>query len=189
MSKSFAFALALLSSMFLSPATLAGDPSMGKAAVITAAGNYKVTAIDHKKREVTLQDEEGNSETFVIGEEARNLDQVEVGDIVTVKAASGIAVALYPAPGAALGVVERTGVSRSEKGQKPHGAIYHHVELTGRVEKVDPKKREVTIRGKEASVTVPVAEEVDLGKVKVGDTVRIDILDMVSITVNAGNGK
>lgn len=158
---------------------------MGKAAVIAATGTYKVTAIDHATREVTFQDEEGNSQTFTIGKEARNLDQVEVGDIVTVKMAEAIAVQLIPASGSITGIVERTGVSRSEKGQKPHGRVYHHLELIGQVKSLDKKKREVTIRGKDATITVPVADDVDLDKVNVGDTVRIDILEVVSVTVNA----
>ena len=172
--------------LFLSAGIQAAEPAMGKAAVLVAVGTYKVTAIDHKTREVTLQDEEGNSETFVIGKEARNLDQVNVGDIVTVKAAEGIAVELVPAAGSVTGIIERTGISRSEKGQKPHGAVYHHVELIGQIEALDKKKREVTIRGKDATITVPVADDVDLDKVSVGDTVRIDILEMISITVDAG---
>jgi len=172
--------------LLLSTGIQAAEPSMGKAAVLVAVGSYKVTAIDHKSREVTLQDGEGNSETFVIGEAARNLDQVNVGDIVTVKTAEGIAVELVPAAGSITGTMERTGISRSEKGQKPHAAVYHHVELIGQIKALDRKKREVTIRGKDATITVPVADDVDLDRVKVGDTVRIDILEMVSITVDAG---
>jgi len=165
----------------------AGEPSMGKAAVVVAGGSYKVTAIDHESRKVTLQDVDGNSQTFTIGEEARNLDQVKVGDIVTVKVAEGIAVKLVPASGSVTGIIERTGVSRSEKGQKPHGAVYHHIELIGQIQALDKKRREVTIRGKDATIRVPVADDVDLDKVNVGDTVRIEILEMVSITVDAGS--
>ena len=177
--------ITLVIGLLLSAGLQAAEPSMGKAAVLAVTGNYKVTAIDHEKREVTLQDEEGNTDTFTIGKEARNLDQVEVGDIVTVKVAEAIAVELIPHAGSITGVTERTGLSRAEKGQKPHARVYHHLELIGQVQALDKQKREVTIRGKDATITVPVADDVDLDKVNVGDTVRIDILEMVSITVNA----
>ncbi len=148
------FIAVIAAALFLSANVQAAEPSMGKAALLVTVGTYKVTAIDHKSRKVTLQDEEGNSESFVIGKEARNLDQVNVGDIVTVKAAEGIAVELVPAAGSITGIVERTGVSRSDKGQKPHAAVYRHVELIGQVKALDKKKREVTIRGKDATITV-----------------------------------
>lgn len=39
-----------------------------------------VEAIDHEKRLVTLRGPEGNQVVLEVSEEARNLDQVEVGD-------------------------------------------------------------------------------------------------------------
>ena len=179
------FAAATISLMLAGGAVQAKEPPVEKAAVLIAVGTYKVTAVDMKTRKVTLQDEDGNTETFTIGEEARNLDQVRVGDIVTVKSAEGIAVEVEPHSGGVLGMIERTGVSRSDKGQKPHAAVYKHIELIGRIESLDSKKREVTIRGKDGIVTVPVADDVDLDKVRKGDTVRVDILEAVSITVNS----
>ena len=41
-----------------------------------------VEAIDHETRVVTLRKPQGDTVTFTAGEEARNLDQVAVGDIV-----------------------------------------------------------------------------------------------------------
>ena len=42
-----------------------------------------VEAIDHKSRVVTLRRPQGDTVTFTASPEARNLDQVSVGDIVT----------------------------------------------------------------------------------------------------------
>jgi len=44
----------------------------------------KVAKIDHKTREVTLKADDGQEYSFVASEEARNLDQVQVGDVVTI---------------------------------------------------------------------------------------------------------
>ena len=52
-----------------------------RAAVMTAT----VTAIDLKTRMVTLKGPKGEERTIKVGEEAVNLPQVKVGDLVTVK--------------------------------------------------------------------------------------------------------
>ena len=44
----------------------------------------EVEAIDHETRVVTLHGPRGNSVTFTVTEEARNLGQVEAGDLVPV---------------------------------------------------------------------------------------------------------
>lgn len=161
------------------------EPAMGKAAVMAAEATLTVTAIDHKTRKVTLKNEDGEEKTFTIGEEARNLDQVNVGDIVTIKVAEALAVALYPVKTVAMSQVEKVGVSRSDAGQKPHMSISRHLELTGRIADLDKQARVVTLQGKDGSITTRVADDVDLNKVNKGDMVRVDLLEMLSITVNA----
>ncbi len=161
------------------------EPSMGKVVLAAAEARLTVTAIDHKTREVTLKNEDGEEETFVIGKEARNLDQVQVGDIVTIKMAEGLAVSLYPVTTVAKSRVERTGVARSEPGQKPHVSITRHIDVTGRIFDLDRKNRIVTLEGKDGRLAVPVAEDVDLDKVKKGDMVTVDYVEMLSITVDA----
>ncbi len=158
---------------------------MGKAELLAAQATLVVTAIDHKTREVTLKNEEGEEKTFVIGKEARNLDQVNVGDIVSIKMADVVAVRLYPVKTVAKSRVEKVGNARSDLGQKPHVSISRHLELTGRIAELDKEKRIVTLEGKDGSITTKVADDVDLSEVKKGDMVRIDLLEMLSITVNA----
>ncbi|WP_419653530.1 hypothetical protein [Thiolapillus sp.] len=160
-------------------------PAMGKAELLAAQATLVVTAIDHKTREVTLKNEEGEEKTFVIGKEARNLDQVNVGDIVSIKMADVVAVRLYPVKTVAKSRVEKVGNARSDLGQKPHVSISRHLELTGRIAELDKEKRIVTLEGKDGSITTKVADDVDLSEVKKGDMVRIDLLEMLSITVNA----
>ena len=178
--------LSMIVSCVLSVSAMAESPMMGKAGLIAVEGDYTVTAIDHKTRTVTLKDSEGHEASYVIGKEARNLDQVEVGDIVTVKAAEGMAASVYPAgSGMQKGSIEKTDISRSDLGQKPHVSITSHIQLMGLIAKLDKENRMATIQGKEGSIDFQVADDVDLDKVKVGDRVVVDYVEMVSITVNA----
>ncbi len=181
------FILLSVSLFFAGSVSLAAEkaPAMGKAELLAAQATLVVTAIDHKTREVTLKNEEGEEKTFVIGKEARNLDQVNVGDVVSIKMADVVAVRLYPVKTVAKSRVEKVGIARSDLGQKPHVSISRHLELTGRIAELDKEKRIVTLEGKDGSITTKVADDVDLSEVKKGDMVRIDLLEMLSITVNA----
>ncbi len=108
-----------------------------------------------------------------------------MGDIVSIKMADVVAVRLYPVKTVAKSRVEKVGIARSDLGQKPHVSISRHLELTGRIAELDKEKRIVTLEGKDGSITTKVADDVDLSEVKKGDMVRIDLLEMLSITVNA----
>lgn len=160
-------------------------PSKGDLALVAAQTILTVAAINHETREVTLQDEAGAQKTFVIGKEARNLDQVNPGDTVTIKAAEAVAFRLFPVDTMTKGRIEKTSVSRSDLGQKPHVTISREIELTARVAVLDKEKRMVTLEGKNADLIMEVTPEVDLEAVKVGDTVKANFLEMISITVNA----
>ena len=61
-------------------ASATDKPSMSTSETVTITA--LVEAINHETREVTLRGPEGNTVSFVASEEARNLDQVEAGDIV-----------------------------------------------------------------------------------------------------------
>lgn len=160
-------------------------PVEGKLAVEAGQAQLTVVSINHESREVVLQNEAGEQQSFVIGKEARNLDQVNAGDILTLKAAQAVALTLYPVSTSSKGRVEKTSVSRSELGQKPHVTISREVELTGKVAKLDKGTRMATIQGKNADIALEVAADVDLSSINIGDTVQLTYLEMMSITVNA----
>lgn len=61
----------------------------------------------------------------------------------------------------------------------------HTVEIVATVEAVDPKAREVTVRGALQTVVLEVAEGVDLSRIKVGDNVRAVYVESISIQVKA----
>lgn len=161
------------------------EAAMGKMIVVAEQTRLTVTAIDQVKRKVTLKNEAGEEETFVIGKEARNLDQVEPGDMVTITRAEGLAVNLFPVTTIVKSRVERTGVARSDLGQKPHVSITRQIDVTGRISALDKQKRLVTLEGKNGSLTIPVAEDVDLDKVNKGDMVTAEYVEMLSITVDS----
>jgi len=75
--------------------------------------NAVVEAINHETREVSLRKGNGELVTFVASAEARNLGQVDVGDIVTANYTQSISIEVMEDDGkgprvAELGVADRT---------------------------------------------------------------------------------
>ncbi len=64
------------------PAKPAAAPQ-GEALLSSTTVTATVTAIDHKTREVTLKANDGQEVSFVVGAAAKNLAQVNKGDVVT----------------------------------------------------------------------------------------------------------
>jgi len=182
----YSLALALCLGLFTAN-TFASEttaPVEGKLAIEAMQAQLTVISINHESREVVLQNSEGEQQSFVIGKEARNLDQVNAGDIVTIKTAQAVALSLYSADVASKGSIKKTSVSRSELGQKPHMTISREVELTGKLAKLDKQTRMATIEGKKGDLTLEVASDIDLDAINTGDTVQAVYLEMVSITVD-----
>ncbi len=78
---------ALIALLFTVSAACAGDeeavmerPSMSASQSMTVSA--VVEAIDHETRVVTVRKADGEELTFTVSEEARNLDQVSVGDVL-----------------------------------------------------------------------------------------------------------
>lgn len=142
-----------------------------------------VEAVDMKTREVTLRAEDGTLLNFVAGDEVRNLAQVKVGDIVNVSYKVGLIMSLAPSSSGIRTRHDTVEVDRSEPGQKPAGTIRKTVEATATVRAVDMKKRTVTLQGVYKTVTLPVAEDIDLGTIKVGDQVDAIYRESLAVSV------
>jgi Cu/Ag efflux protein CusF len=151
-------------------------------AVATATVRATVEAVDLKTREVTLRREDGEIVNLVVGEEARNLAQVAKGDIVTATYQVGMVVALGP-PGKEPVRVDDTQAARTAAGQKPGGAIQQTVAVTATVVGIDMATHTVILKGPKRTVDLPVAKDVDLTKVKVGDQVGVVYQESFALTV------
>jgi hypothetical protein len=116
---------------------------LSELSVITAT----VVAIDRVDRNVTLRGPDGNVVTVEVGYEARNFDQIEIGDQVKVEYYE--AVAMYigkhgQKPDAVAGLV----TARAAKGDKPAGVAVEVVDVAATVHAIDKKKRTVTLKGR-----------------------------------------
>ena len=154
---------------------------MGAGTTTTAT----VEAIDHETRAVTLRSESGQLVDFIAGDEVRNLAQVRVGDRVMVSYQVGLVMALSPSGSGVRQRHDTVEMGRAEPGQKPAGVVRKTVEVTATVRGVDMKERTVTLQGPQHTVTLPVAEDIDLNSIKVGDQVDAMYRESLAIKVES----
>ena len=58
-----------------------------------------------------------------------------------------------------------------------------HVEVVATVQKIDRKKRLVTLRGPQRTVVLQVSEDVPLTKIKVGDSIRATYVSATAVQI------
>ena len=143
-----------------------------------------VEAVDLATRRVTLRGPEGNLVTLQVSEEARNLDQVEVGDTVEAEYYESVALFVQAAEGEP-GAEVTTAAARTPLGDKPGMGVADTVTLTATVTAIDYDTRMITLQGPEGNtITTRVDESARrFNEVKQGDQVVVRYTRAVAITV------
>ena len=146
----------------------------------------KVTAIDKADRLLALQTPEGNEVVLKVGDEARNFDQIKVGDVVNAEYQFAAVVSLKKGS-SVRGTTEATGSTRAKAGEKPSGAIMKEGSITANVVGVDPAQGTITVKGPAGRVVQgKVADKALLKDVKVGDQVEVDYVASLAVQVVPG---
>jgi len=149
--------------------------------VVKLTGTVK--AVDVEKKNVTIEGSGGRT-VMVNAKNARNLDQVKVGDKVNLEFVEELALYVRKAD-APASATELKMVELAPKGQKPSGLMAETVELTGNVESVDAKKRTIDVKGPAGNVrTFKVDKAVkNFNQIKKGDQVVLRFTEAVALSV------
>ena len=178
--------IALLSTLLLACAQNAGQkadkPGITASEVVKLSAT--VEAIDHAARRVTLRGPQGNRVTLDVSEEARNLDQVEVGDTLEVEYYESVAL-FVQAPDGEPGAEVTTEAARTPKGDKPGMSVADTVTLTATITAIDYDTRMITLLGPEGkTVTTRVDESAKrFNEAKRGDQVVVRFTRAIAIKV------
>jgi hypothetical protein len=160
----------------------AGKPGVMDAVVTTIEAT--VENVDQENRKVTLKGPDGNLVTIEVGDEVKNLPQVEKGDIVTVEYIEAVAVQLFPEGTAVPGLTAMEAEASAEPGQKPAGIVMGEVTIVATVEAIDLERQMVTLKGAEGRTKTFKARNPEmLGQAEVGDTVMITIVEAIGVSV------
>ncbi len=145
-----------------------------------------VVDIDKESRLITLKGPRGNLLITRAGDEVRNFDQIDKGDEVNVRYYESVAVLVGKGSGESLDESTMDVVEVAPKGAKPAGKVVSVQELSASVQKIDYKKRTITLKGPEGNVAAfKVDPSVkDFKKVKKGDKITIRHTEALAISVD-----
>jgi len=159
-----------------------GEPNL----VVAETNVVKATVeeIDHRKREVTLKDAQGEKHKMKISKDVTNLDQVKKGDQVTVGYYQSVAISVHK-PGDAPPPAQADAVIVAEKGQKPGGIAVQTTQATATVEDIDYSTREVKLKGPDGNtVKFKAGDKVKrLEDVKKGDQIVATYTEALAVSV------
>ena len=157
-------------------------PSMSASQTVTVSA--LVEAINQETREVTLRGPEGDAVSFVASEEARNLDQVSVGDVVIAEYIESISIEVFANDGTDPGVGELIATGRTEKGEMPGAVAMDSIVITATVEEINIEANTFKLKGPNGEINEYTTRDPEnLKKAEVGDLVVITMTEAVALSV------
>ena len=163
-------------------APVTDKPSMytSQTVIVTAM----VEAINHETREVTLRGPEGKTVDFVASEDARNLPQVNVGDIVMAEYVQSMSIEVFANDGTVPGAGELAIAGRTEEGEMPGLTAIDAVVITAIVEEINIEANTFKLKGPSGEIKEYTARDPEnLKKAEVGDLVVITYTEAIAISV------
>ena len=143
-----------------------------------------VEAINHETRVVTVRKPDGESITFTASTDARNLDQVAVGDMLIAEYMETVSIEVMENEGFEPDIIEASAMARTEKGQMPGIAAMDATVVIATVEEINLEKNTFKLKGPDGEVDEYVARNPEnLKRSAVGDLVVITITEAIALTV------
>jgi Cu/Ag efflux protein CusF len=160
------------------------EPS--RTATFGMSATATVKAIDQATRTVTLTNSDGEDVEVKCGKQVRNFDQLKVGD----KVHAAAFVRLVATLGGDAEAGDMTSVIRNPEGGEPGVMIIRTKQRIAKIDAIDTANRTVTLASldNEKSRQVPVAKDLDLSKLKVGDEITLRASRGVAIWVPSAEG-
>jgi hypothetical protein len=144
----------------------------------------EVQAINHETRVVTVRQHDGEEITFTASEEARNLDQVEVGDVLVAEFVETLSVKVLANDGMEPEAVAASAMARTAKGEMPGFAAMDATVVATTVEEINIEMNTFKLKYADGTINEYTARDPEnLKRAKVGDLVIIAVTSSVAITV------
>lgn len=146
----------------------------------------EVMVVNTETRLMTLKDTEGTFHVLHVPPEVSRIDQIKIGDKVTITEISSALITLAPAEaGTPIAMDATTDVER-ESGSKPGGTITQTLTVSGKVVDVDQAAGAVTVEGPNQTQTFDVNDPALLDGVQVGDGVVAQFRNVIVGEVKQG---
>ena len=141
-----------------------------------------IAALDPGTRRVTLKGGDGSTAEFTAPPEVRNFDQLRVGDRVRATISEQVVVRVLETgkPGSSHEQV----AARAPKGAKPGAMVAESFQVVAEVVAIDASNRRATLRFADGNTeTIPVRDDVELGRYRVGNHVLIRVTEQLLVVV------
>jgi len=153
--------------------------------IISEAVNVDATVqdVNTRKRQVSLKDPDGHTIRLKFSEAAPHIAQLHKGDQVSVSYYRSVAVMLAKPGEEPTGLEQEEYVIAPENGQ-PGGTVVNSIKTSATVEKVDAKKRQVTLKEPDGrTVKLKVDKRVqNLDQIQPGDQIVVRYTEAAEIT-------
>src|SRR5210317_1587367 len=163
------------------------DPLMDKPSFFASQSmtvSAVVEAINHETRVVTVRKPDGEALTFTASEEARNLAQVQVGDVLVAEYVESVSIEVMADDGLGTDAAEAVAMGRAEEGAMPGFAAMDSQIVIAKVEEINLELNTFKLKGPDGVVEEFVARNPDnLRRSEVGDLVVITTTEAVAVTV------
>jgi Cu/Ag efflux protein CusF len=188
-----AMSTSLLVWTFVTTATLTPHASAQTVAVVSATGpgtlgaatvirtKATVIGIDLASRTAILHGVGGHTFDVTVSPEVGDLGKLRVGDKVDI--AYQASLLIHADKVKSNGIRERVVTDEILPASGGVAASAHTVQVLATIEKVDVKRRLVTLRGPLRTGTIEVAPDVPLAGLKVGDSVRAELSTATAVQV------
>jgi hypothetical protein len=131
----------------------------------------EVMVVNTETRLMTLKDAEGTFHVLSVPLEVSRIDEIKIGDKVTITEISSALIALTPAEAGTPVAMDATTDIEREAGSKPGGTITETLTVSGEIVGVDKAAGTVTVKGPNQTRTLDASDASLLDGVKVGDGV------------------
>ncbi len=144
----------------------------------------RVLELDAGNRLLTLRGPKGRLSTVKVPAEMQNFEKLRVGDDLVIRYATAIAAALEPTSKSGIRErVESASEGRVESAGGQALAAGHTVEVLAVITALDHKANTATLRGVKRTETLALPANVDINKLKVGDEVRLAMVEAMAISI------
>lgn len=142
----------------------------------------EIVGIDPGTRTLTLKGPDGNTVDVLVSQQVVGFDKLKLGDRVDILYKNALLVKAEKVTGANKGIRARVDTQVYAPASGGFESA-RQIEVLATVQKIERKKRLVTLRGAHQTQTLEVGSDVDLQDLKVGDTIHAVFVSAAAVQV------
>jgi Cu/Ag efflux protein CusF len=161
-----------------------GAGTDARGAAVVAEVQAHVVGIDPATNSVALQGPRGRIVEVAVNPEVGDVKKLRIGDTVNIQYHNALLVRATKVK--SNGIRERVETEATIPASGGVAATARSVQILATIQKIDAKKRELTLRGPNRTEVFELSPDVSLKDLKVGDTVQAEFVSATAIQVTRG---